>query len=57
VKSRAALADKGYDAQANRPLARQRRIFPTIPHKITAKHRPAFFPKALYRVSSTHSAS
>ena len=49
VKPRAALADKGYDSNVNRTLARERGICPAIPHKINAKHRPAFFPKALYR--------
>ncbi|MDI4659267.1 IS5 family transposase, partial [Xanthobacter autotrophicus] len=49
VKPRAALADKGYDAKANRALARARGIAPAIPFKSNAKDRPAFFPKALYR--------
>jgi transposase len=49
VTPRAVLADKGYDAKANRALARERGICPAIPYKSTAKHQPAFFPKALYR--------
>ncbi|MFG1420056.1 IS5 family transposase, partial [Xanthobacter albus] len=49
VKPRAALADKGYDAKANRALARARGIAPAIPFKSNAKDRPAFFPKALYK--------
>ena len=43
------LADKGYDAKANRALARARGIAPAIPFKSNAKDRPAFFPKALYK--------
>ena len=46
---RVALADKGYDAKANRAVARERGIAPAIPHKANAKSPPAFFPKALYR--------
>ena len=43
------MADKGYDAQRNRAAARARGIGPVIPYRSTAKTRPAFFPKALYR--------
>ena len=43
------MADKGYDAKRNRAAARERGICPVIPYKATAKARPAFFPKALYR--------
>jgi hypothetical protein len=46
---RAALGDKGYDSRPNRQVARSRGICPAIPYKSTAKHRPAFFPKMLYR--------
>ncbi len=46
---RAALADKGYDAKANRAAARERGVAPAIPHKANAKSPPAFFPKLLYR--------
>ncbi len=49
VTPRVALADKGYDAKANRAVARERGIAPAIPHKANAKSPPAFFPKALYR--------
>ncbi|MFG1343234.1 IS5 family transposase, partial [Xanthobacter autotrophicus] len=49
VKPRAALADKGYDAKANRAMARARGLAPAIPFKSNAKDRPVFFPKALYR--------
>jgi len=41
VKPRAALADKGYDAKANRALARARGIAPAIPFKSNAKDPPA----------------
>ena len=43
------VGDKGYDAERNRAAARQRGICPVIPYKATAKSRPAFFPRALYR--------
>jgi transposase len=49
ITPRAAVGDKGYDANANREAARSRGICPAIPSKTTAKHPPAFFPKALYR--------
>jgi len=40
---------KGYDSKVNRAETRSRGICPVIPVKTTAKERPAFFPKALYR--------
>ena len=43
------MTDKGSDAKANREAARDRGICPVIPYRSNAKHRPAFFPKALYR--------
>jgi transposase len=43
------VGDKGYDREANRSAARQRGICPVIPYKSSAKNRPTFFPKALYR--------
>ena len=49
VTPRAALADKGYDAKANRQAARKRGICPAIPHRANAIDKPAFFPKALYK--------
>ncbi|MFG1404391.1 IS5 family transposase [Xanthobacter sediminis] len=49
VTPRAVLTDKGYDAKANRAIARARGIAPVIPFKSNSKDRPAFFPKALYR--------
>ena len=49
ITPRAAVGDKGYDAKRNRAAARERGICPVIPHKATAKNRPRFFPKALYR--------
>ena len=49
VTPRAALGDKGYDARPNRQAARSRGICPAIPYKSTAKDRPAFFPRMLYR--------
>jgi transposase len=49
VTPRAALGDKGYDSRPNRQAARSRGICPAIPYKSNAKHRPAFFPRMLYR--------
>jgi transposase len=49
VAPRAAVGDKGYDSRPNRQAARSRGICPVIPYKSNAKHRPAFFPKMLYR--------
>ena len=43
------MGDKGYNSKGNRAAARQRGICPVIPHKSSAKDRPTFFPKALYR--------
>ena len=49
IQPRAIVADNGYDAKANRDLARQRGICPVIPFKSNAKHKPRFFPRLLYR--------
>src|SRR5215212_5281052 len=56
ITPRAAVGDKGYDRTGNRVAARARGICPVIPVKSpvipvksSAKNRPAFFPKALYR--------
>ena len=49
ITPRAAVGDKGYDAKANRTAARERSICPVIPVKSSAKNRPRFFPRALYR--------
>jgi transposase len=49
ITPRAGVGDKGYDSKANRSAARQRGICPVIPYKSSAKNRPRFFPKALYR--------
>ncbi len=46
---RAAVADKGYDAAANREAARERGICPVIPHRSNAKNKPAFFARILYK--------
>lgn len=46
---RAAVADKGYDAEANRKMARERGICPVIPYRENVKVRPKYFAKALYR--------
>jgi transposase len=49
IAPRAAVGDKGYDGKGNRAAARDRGICPVIPFKSSAKNRPAFFPRALYR--------
>jgi transposase len=49
ITPRAGVGDKGYDSKANRAAARQRGLCPVIPSRSTAKTKPAFFPKALYR--------
>ena len=49
VTPRAAVGDKGYDSRPHRTAARSRGICPAVPYKSTAKHRPTFFPKLLYR--------
>ncbi len=49
VRPRAALTDKGYDAQANRAAFGARGIVPVIPHWANARNRPTFFPKLLYK--------
>ena len=49
ITPRAGVGDKGYDSNGNRSAARQRGICPVIPYKSSAKNRPRFFPKALYR--------
>jgi transposase len=46
---RAVVADKGYDAAANRKAARERGLCPVIPYRSNARNRPAFFAKALYK--------
>jgi len=49
VTPRAAVGDKGYDSRPHRQAARSRGICPAIADKSTAKDRPAFFLKLLYR--------
>ena len=49
ITPRAAVADKGYDAAANRELARQLGVCPVIPHRSNTKKKPAFFAKVLYK--------
>ena len=49
VRPRAAMGDKGYDAKSNRLAARARGVCPVIPYRSNTKHKPAFFPKALYK--------
>ena len=43
------IADKGYDAEANRQAARERGIVPVIPRRSNARNKPRHFPKTLYR--------
>jgi transposase len=49
IAPRAALTDKGDDAERNREAARARRICPIIPCRSNAPRRPVFFPKRLYK--------
>ena len=56
IQPRAALTDKGYDAQANRAACRARGIVPVIPHRANARKRPMFFPKLLYKEPCPHRA-
>jgi transposase len=49
IRPRAVITDKGYDAKSNRAACRQRGIIPVIPHRVTTKDKPNFFPKRLYR--------
>ena len=49
ITPRAAVGDKGYDSKGNRSAARGRSICPVTPFKASARTRPTFFPKALYR--------
>lgn len=46
---RAVVADKGYDSDANRDLARKRGAVPVIPYRKNRKVIPERFAKALYR--------
>jgi len=46
---RAVVADKGYDSDANRTMARERGAVPVIPHRSNRKTIPARFARALYR--------
>jgi transposase len=49
IAPRAAVADKGYDAAANRAAAKKRGICPVIPFRSNTKKKPAFFAKMLYK--------
>lgn len=46
---RAIVADKGYDSDANRRMAREIGALPVIPYRSNRKHIPEHFAKALYR--------
>lgn len=43
------MGDKGYDSKANREASKMRGAVPVIPYRSTAKSKPKFFPKALYK--------
>lgn len=49
VTARCVIADKGYDAKANRDAARKRGIVPVIPYRSNAKDRPKVFARTLYK--------
>ena len=46
---RTIVADKGYDSDANREMARGIGALPVIPYRSNSKHIPKRFAKALYR--------
>ena len=43
------MADRGYDSDANRSMARKRVAVPVIPYRSNRKVVPARFARALYR--------
>ncbi|MEQ8651406.1 MAG: hypothetical protein RIC87_02970 [Kiloniellales bacterium] len=47
-KARAVIADKGYDAKANRAVARRKSSIPVIPH-CKGITRPGFFATKFYK--------
>lgn len=49
ITPRAVVADKGYDAKANRDAARRRGIAPVIPYRETVRDKPKYFAKTLYK--------
>jgi Transposase DDE domain len=49
IAPRAMVADKGYDAAANREAARERGVCPVIPYRSNTKKKPVFFAKTLYK--------
>jgi transposase len=50
VTPRAVIADKGYDADSNRAIARNRGVLPIIPRRRNSKAKSRFFPKGLYKL-------
>jgi transposase len=50
VTPRGVIADKGYDAKANRAMARKRGSVPIIPYRSNIRSKPRFFPKTLYKL-------
>jgi transposase len=50
VTPRAVIADKGYDAKANREAASKRGSLPVIPRRKNALDYARFFPKKLYQL-------
>ncbi|MEO1495273.1 MAG: transposase [Pseudomonadota bacterium] len=46
---RAVVADKGYDSDANRAMARERGAVAVIPHRSNRRAIPARFARALYQ--------
>jgi transposase len=44
------IADKGYDAKANREAASKRGSLPIIPRRKNARDSARFFPKKLYQL-------
>ncbi|ASV84091.1 transposase DDE domain protein (plasmid) [Ochrobactrum quorumnocens] len=49
VRHRAIIADKGYDSDVNREIARKAGAIPVIPYRSNRRNIPKHFATALYR--------
>ena len=43
------MGDKGYLSEANRQAARERGVFPVIPHRANEKDQPSSFARPIYK--------
>jgi transposase len=50
ITPRGVIADKRYDAKANRAMARERGSVPIMPYRSNVRDKPRFFPKTLYKL-------